>query len=85
MTLPSTKQTIYRYVTSGSSFGGNPLQQTIGLGQAEKVITLEVYWPTSGTTQIFHDVRVDQAMEVVEFKKSYRPLHWTPLAPHPAE
>jgi hypothetical protein len=69
--------TVHRHVTSGSSFGGNPLQQTIGLGKASAVATLEVYWPTSRTTQVFHDVAVDQAIEVTEFAKGYRQLNWT--------
>jgi hypothetical protein len=68
---------IYRHVTSGSSFGANPFQQTIGIGKAQKIDTLEVYWPTSGTTQVFGDVSVDQAIEVTEFEKDYRPLNWS--------
>jgi hypothetical protein len=72
-------KTVYRQVTSGSSFGGNALQQTIGIGKAEKIATLEVHWPASGTTQVFHDVPVDQAIEVTEFEQSYRPLNWARL------
>jgi hypothetical protein len=74
-------RTIYRHVTSGSSFGGNPLQQTIGLGKAAKIDTLEIWWPTSKTTQVFHDVPIDQAIEVTEFAPSYRRLNWKPV-PH---
>ncbi len=70
---------IYRHVTSGSSFGGNALQQTIGIGKATKIASLEVYWPTSDTRQVFRDVPVDQAIEIAEFEANYRPLHWTRL------
>ncbi len=28
--------------------------------------TREIHWPTSGTTQVFHDRVVDQAVEVTE-------------------
>ena len=66
-------------MSSGSSFGANPLQQTIGLAQSKKVAVLEIYWPTSGTTQVFRDIAADQAIEVTEFADSYRPLKWTPL------
>ena len=76
--------TVYRHVTSGSSFGGNPLEQTIGLGKASKVATLEIYWPTSQTTQVFHDVDVNQAIEITEFAKDYRRLNWTAI-PMPRE
>jgi hypothetical protein len=71
--------TVYRHVSSGSSFGANPLQQTIGLGGADRVARLEVFWPTSGTTQVFHDIAVNQAIEVTEFAADYRPLDWKPI------
>jgi hypothetical protein len=71
--------TVHRHVSSGSSFGGSPLQQTIGLGKAKTVATLEIYWPTSGKTQTFHDVAVNQAIEVTEFADSYRKLDWKPI------
>jgi hypothetical protein len=72
--------TVHRHVSSGSSFGGNPLQQHIGLGKAASVATVEIYWPTSQTTQVFHDVGVNQAIEIREFSKDYRKLNWTPLS-----
>jgi hypothetical protein len=72
--------TVYRHVTSGSSFGANPLQQTIGLGKTSRIASLEIYWPTSQTTQVFRDVSVDQALEVTEFSTEYRKLNWTPLS-----
>jgi prepilin-type N-terminal cleavage/methylation domain-containing protein len=66
--------TVYRHVSSGSSFGANPLEQTIGLGKATLVARLEMTWPTSGTTQVFRDIAADQSIEVTEFAGSYRPL-----------
>ena len=71
VTAGSTPQTIYRHVTSGSSFGANPIEQTIGLGKAERIAELEIHWPTSGATQIFRDVDVDQMLQIVEFDSSY--------------
>ena len=70
-------RSIYRHVTSGSSFGGSPLQQTIGIGKATKIARLEIYWPTSKSTQVFRGVPVDQAIEVREFDADYRKLNWT--------
>jgi hypothetical protein len=69
--------TVHRHVSSGSSFGGNPLQQTIGLGKATSPVTVEVRWPTSGTTQVFRNVAVNQAIEVTEFAEGFRRLNWT--------
>jgi hypothetical protein len=71
--------TIHRHVTSGSSFGANSLRQTLGLARADRIASLEVYWPTSGTTQVFRDVAADQAIELTEFAESYRKLDWKPL------
>jgi hypothetical protein len=79
ITAAAEPLTVYRHVSSGSSFGANPLQQTLGLGKAEKVALLEVYWPTSGKTQVFHDVAVNQAIEITEFADSYRKLNWKPV------
>jgi len=76
--------TVHRHVSHGSSFGGNPLQQTIGLAKAGSVATLEIFWPTSQTRQVFHDVAVDQAIEITEFAQGYRRLNWTRL-PLPRE
>jgi hypothetical protein len=79
VTEGETPLIVHRHVSSGSSFGANPLQQTLGLGKAKKIALLEVHWPTSGTTQVFRDVEVDQALEVTEFEKDYRRLNWTPV------
>ena len=40
MTAGKEPLTIYRHVSSGSSFGANPLRQTIGLAKADRVATL---------------------------------------------
>ncbi|HEX5138251.1 MAG TPA: CRTAC1 family protein [Planctomycetota bacterium] len=63
---------IHRVVSSGSSFGANPLEQTIGLGQAKGIATLEVRWPTSGTTQVFRDVPIGCRIEITEFADAWR-------------
>ncbi len=70
---------IHRHVSSGSSFGANPLEQTIGLAQATRVALLEIHWPTSGSTQILRDIAVDQAIEVTEFAPSFRSLNLKPI------
>jgi ASPIC and UnbV len=67
-------RTIYRHVTSGSSWGANPLEQHIGLGKANRVAVVEIHWPTSGTTQVFRDVAADQAIQVTESVDKFRVL-----------
>jgi hypothetical protein len=76
VTAGETPQTIHRHVSTGSSFGGNPLEQTIGLGKAERIDRVEIHWPTSGTTQVFSDVAVNQMIEVTEFADEFRKLDW---------
>ncbi|WP_435009043.1 CRTAC1 family protein [Tundrisphaera lichenicola] len=78
-TAGESPATIHRHVTSGSSFGANPLRQQIGLGGANRVASLEIRWPTSGTTQVFRDVAVDQAIEITEFEEDYKKIDESPL------
>jgi hypothetical protein len=79
-TAGPSPRTIYRWVSSGSSFGANPLEQHVGLGKAEKVAELEVFWPTSNTTQVFKDVAVNQGIEVTELAAEFRKREYKPIA-----
>ncbi len=79
VTAGEKQLTVHRHVSSGSSWGANPLEQHIGLGKAERVALLEVHWPTSRTTQIFRDIAPDQAIEVTESANDYRKLDWKPI------
>ena len=72
---------MYRHVDCGGSFGASPLRQHIGLGKATRIETLEVFWPTSGTTQTFRNVAVDQFIEITEgrdtlAKRPYEKFAW---------
>lgn len=63
-----TTRAIYRHVSQGSSFGGNPLLLEIGIGPATKVLRLEVLWPTTGHRQAFENIGVNQTIEILEFE-----------------
>jgi hypothetical protein len=67
-------RSIHRHVSSGGSFGANPLRLEIGLGGAEKIRRLEIAWPGSKTVQIFADVAPGRLLEVVEGRDELRPL-----------
>ncbi len=67
-------RSIHRTIGNNSSFGGNSLVETIGLLDATRVDALTVSWPTSRTTQTFHDLAVDQAIEITEGSNSPRVL-----------
>jgi ASPIC and UnbV/FG-GAP-like repeat len=79
VTAGDVPSTIRRHVSSGSSFGANPLRQHIGLAGAARVASLVVQWPTSGTTQVFRDIAADQAIEITEFDEGYRTLEGGPI------
>ena len=68
-----SEKNIYRWVNSGGSFGANPLRQTIGLGKAQKIAELEVYWPTSGKTQRWGTVAIDAAYAITEGSETLSP------------
>jgi hypothetical protein len=67
---------IYRTVGYGSSFGGNPLRQHIGVGKAEKIVEIEVTWPTSKLVQKFHDLPVDHAFHLREGDAALKPVEY---------
>jgi hypothetical protein len=70
---------VFRHVNSGGSFGCNPLRQHLGLGQATRIEELEIYWPTSDTTQTFRDVELDQAIAIVEGQSEFTTIDLTPF------
>jgi hypothetical protein len=63
---PEGKRRIYRTVGYGSSFGGNPFQQHIGLGKEASIEEIQVTWPTSGLVQKFPAVKINQAYRLRE-------------------
>ena len=71
---------IYRTVGYGSSFGGNPLRQHIGVGLATRITEVEVTWPVSKTVQKFRDLPVDSAFHVKEGLQKLQPLPYKPFA-----
>ena len=80
VTAGASPQTIYRTVCSGSSFGANPLEQLLGIGKADRIDVLEVYWPTSKTTQVFRDLAANQAIEIVESEPAFKTREYKKIA-----
>jgi len=60
------ERSIHRTVSTGSSFGANPLRQHVGLAQAKLVKSLEVFWPVTGKTQRFADLAAGRHYEIRE-------------------
>jgi len=65
---------IYRTVGPGASFGANPLRQEIGLGDAQAIERVEIFWPVARTTQVVSDLGLDQAYYIREGEAAV-PLH----------
>ena len=62
----------HREVTSGGSFGASPLHAAHRPRASERQSkTLEVYWPVSRTTQVFHDVPADSHIDLTELATRY--------------
>ena len=57
---------IFRTVGYGSSFGGNPFRQLIGIGQAREVEAVKVTWPSSGTVDQVRKVAGDRTYRLLE-------------------
>ena len=61
-----TKRSVFRHVGSGGSFGANPLCQHLGIGRATRIETLEIFWPTTGITQVFEDLPTNRVLQITE-------------------
>jgi hypothetical protein len=59
-------RSIYKTVGSGGSFGASPLRQEIGLGQAKQVQAVEIFWPTTGKTQVVKGLALDHFYKIRE-------------------
>lgn len=57
---------IHRTVSTGGSFGANPLRQQIGLGRSKRIQRLEVTWPVTGKTQVFTNLAVNRLYLIKE-------------------
>jgi hypothetical protein len=66
ITENGVERSIYRYVNSGGSFGANPLMQSIGIGAAERIDAVEIFWPATGRTQVIRDLPCNQTFRFVE-------------------
>jgi hypothetical protein len=65
---------ICRTVGDTSSFGGNPMEQHIGLGHAARIMSVGVWWPASKTRQEFTSVAKNQFLSIKEFAAEYSKL-----------
>ncbi|MFO0980014.1 MAG: CRTAC1 family protein [Planctomycetaceae bacterium] len=72
-------RTIYETLSSGSSFGANPLELHIGLGPSVEIEELEIQWPGSGLVQSFRDLRGDVRLTAIEGRDELVPVLIPPI------
>jgi len=63
---PSGERTVHRRVGSGGSFGADPLEEHVGLGDAERVVAVVVTWPATGAEQRVEGVPLDRRIAITE-------------------
>ena len=66
------ERSVYRTVSSGSSFGGNPLRQHIGIGQASIITRMEITWPGSKEVQVLENIPSGQTIVVRQGQAGYK-------------
>jgi hypothetical protein len=57
---------IWRWVWPCGSFGSSSFRQHVGLGRAEAIDAVEVYWPKTEVTQTFRGFELDASYRIVE-------------------
>jgi hypothetical protein len=57
---------IYRTVGTGGSFGSSSLRVYVGMGPADRIQRLEIWWPTTGQTQVLTDLPGRNHYAIVE-------------------
>lgn len=61
------KRTVWASVNTGGSFGSGSLRQEIGLGAAEKIEKLEIFWAQPGPAQaVYTDIPMDSFVKIKE-------------------
>ncbi len=63
-------RSIWRWVWPSGSFGGSGFRQEIGLGKAEKIVSVELYWPKTDRTQKLTGFELDSFYKIREDSKA---------------
>jgi ASPIC and UnbV/FG-GAP-like repeat len=60
------ERALFRTVGSGASFGASSMRQEIGLGQAQVIKRVEIFWPVTGITQVVTGLAPNQTYHILE-------------------
>ncbi len=67
----STRE-IHRHISTGPSFGGSSIQEEIGLGKADTIASIEIFWPKTGKTQKINGLPKNRILRIVEGESTWR-------------
>ena len=76
---PSGERAIYKTVRSGGSFGASPLRQEIGLGNATRIVSIEIRWPAPAGVQSLTLPAMDRVYRLREGDAAARPVDLKPF------
>ena len=71
-------RSVFRWIGSGSSFGANPLRESIGCGDATLIDRLEITWPRTGKTQVFENIQCGQLILITEGRQQMEAVKLIP-------
>lgn len=79
-------RSFYYTVSSGASYGANPLELHIGVDNALKVDSVIVDWPTTGQQQVFTKLYINNRWQITEGSDSLilmdsKPINYAPAQP----
>jgi len=60
------ERSLYRWVWPSGSFGSSSRQLEIGLGRAERIVSVEVHWPRTDITQVIEGIRPGAFWRITE-------------------
>jgi tetratricopeptide (TPR) repeat protein len=69
------QKSYFDWVQSGASFGANSLRLEIGLGKAERIKHINIYWPGSNTSIRLNHVPMDKHIAVTEGEVTWKVLN----------
>ena len=73
------ERSIHRAPGCVSSFGGSPARLEIGLGDAERIVSVRISWPVSGKTDSHEDVPLDARLRATEGAALLERLPYEPI------
>ena len=60
-----TRREIHLIAGGTGSFGSNPMEQHVGLGQATEILKLEISWPVlGGGVQVIRNLPADKTLRI---------------------